>query len=499
MVLALSNLWKVFPDGTMALQDVSLSIRTGHIHGLAGANGAGKSTLIKILSGDIEATAGRIVWRGQPASWTSPRSAAAAGISAMQQHVPLFGQLSVLENVYISRSAVLRRSRQPYDDFARLCAATGIWIDPDVLVDDLSVGERQVVALLQAISSDPDLLILDEPTASLSYNERQALFKAIARLRAEGTTILYISHFLDELLDLTDDITVLRDGAVVHTGVTEDLTVERLAELITGGLLEAHDATAGSSAHAAEDGEVVLEVRHLSVAGAVNDVSLTVRRGEIVGIAGLLGSGRSELLHGVFGAERATGDVLVDGSRLRGSIAAAIKAGVGFVPEDRQAQGLLVDWSIARNVCLPWLARTSKFRVLTNEGQEHAVGERAVEGLSIRAPNAAHPVRSLSGGNAQKVLFGRWLPWPSKVLLLDEPMRGIDVGAKRDIADLIRGWADDGMACLVVDSEFEALLEYADRILVLRNGRIVWSRDASTISEHDLLLAANGLLERVAV
>jgi ribose transport system ATP-binding protein len=497
MVLQLDNVSMVYPNGTRALNEVSVAFRPGRIHGLAGANGAGKSTLLRILSGDIAPTAGQILWRGQPTRWPNPRAAAAEGIAAMPQHVPLFGQLSVLENVYMARSPFLRRSKRTYADYAQLCEVTGIWADPNVLVDELSIGERQVIGLLQVLSTDPDLLVLDEPTASLGYSEREALFSAVRRVRTEGRTILYISHFLDELLDLTDDITVLRDGSVVGASATADLTVDRLAELIIGRRLAGARATAPAFSRSPNDARTVLEVRNLSVANLVHDVSFSVRQGEVVGIAGLLGSGRSELLHAIIGATRRSGEVRVDGQRLGRSIVASIRAGVGFVPEDRQSQGLLMDWSIARNVCLPWLRHTSKWRVLTDEAREQQEGEQAITRLSIRAPGATSSIRSLSGGNAQKVLFGRWLPWPSKVLVLDEPMRGIDVGAKQAIAQVIREWAASGMACVVVDSEFEALLQYADRILVLSNGRIVWSGRADAISEHQLLLAANGMREEI--
>jgi ribose transport system ATP-binding protein len=348
-----------------------------------------------------------------------------------------------------------------------------------------------MVAILQALSTGAELVIMDEPTASLSDTERELAFAIARRLRAQGTTFLYISHFLDEILDLTEEVTVLRDGRVTLRAATADLDAAKLVTAIAGDRLVAteHHRTAAESI-----GEPLLEVDHLHVPGRIEDVSLTVRAGEVVGLAGLLGSGRSELLHAIFGADgSAKGTVTVRGRKVGRSTGAAVDAGLALVPEDRFKQGLLGPWSIWENTSLPDLKTLAWRRLIPSRQEERARADRVVDALGVVTQSIDTEVRDLSGGNAQKVVFGKWLDGAAEVILLDDPTVGVDVGAKSDILELVRGFARNGKAVLMASSDFEELLAVCDRVLVLADGGIVAELDAARTTEQEVLAIASGL------
>jgi ribose transport system ATP-binding protein len=496
-VLAVTDVQKVYASGTHALRGVSLAVRPGTVHGLIGANGAGKSTLIKILSGVQTATGGTVAWHGAPVSWTSPAQAGAAGLAAVHQHTPLVPSLSVLDNVFLGRRGG-RGLR--WDAAARereldgLCARIGYRLDPARPVGDLSVGARQMVAILQALARDPALVLLDEPTAALSPTERDVLFRSVRRLRDQGAAFVYVSHFLDEILDLTDHLTVLRDGRVVLDGETGAMTKQDLVAAIVGARLAELEGRAPAAA-AAGPRAPLLAVDELRSPDRFGPVSFTVGAGEVVGIAGLLGSGRSELLEAIFGADRAAAGTVTVGGRVlrRRSPHTAVRAGLALVPEDRARQGLVRDWEIWRNVSLPYLSSLSWLSLLPDRRRETALAKRAVSELGIVAQGADMPVGELSGGNAQKVVFAKWLYGPARIFLLDEPSAGVDVGAKADILQLIRRLAAAGHAVLIVASEFEELLGACDRVLVLRRGRIVGERAAAATDLHEITALASGL------
>jgi len=493
-LLRVEDVAKTFPNGTVALAGVDLTVHAGAVHGLVGANGAGKSTLIKILAGAHPATRGRVVWRGRETRWTTPGQAREAGLATIYQHVPLALTLSVIENVFLARRGPWRRPRAMRREFDALLERVGYSVDPDVEVARLSLGQRQMVSILQALAAGADLVVMDEPTASLAQGERTLVFDVVRRLREEGTAFLYVSHFLDEVLELTDWVTVLRDGRVVADRATEEFDENGLTQAIVGKELLAVER-AGTTG-APTGGAPLLEVRDLASPGRLHGISFDLAPGEVLGLAGLLGSGRSEILHALFGADpHATGTVRLDGEPVGRSTPAAVAAGLALVPEDRARQGLLTEAEIWRNTSLPDLPVLSARRLVPLREPELQRARAAIEALSIRAPGPEAIVRDLSGGNAQKVVFGKWLFGAARVFLLDEPTAGIDVGAKADILDLIRRFAREGRGVVLVSSELEELLAVCRRVLVVHRGRVVAERPAEETSEHELLRLASGFHE----
>lgn len=496
-LMRLRGIAKTFPNGTVALRGVDLDIEQGKVHGLLGANGAGKSTLIRILSGDFRATGGEIIWRGNTVSWESPKAANNVGVATVYQHIPLVPTLSVIENVFLGANDRWRRSSALRVRFEELCHKMGYSLDPELLVGDLSIGARQMVAIFQALGTGADLIVLDEPTASLAAEERELVYTTVRRLsQVENKAILFVSHFLDEVIALTDCVTVLRDGQAVMRANTCDLDEARIAEAIVGRqivALERASAERASRQSAAREVPPLLELRDLASPGRLQPVSLRLAPGEVVGIAGLLGSGRSELLHAIFRADPlATGEVILNGVALGRGTGAAVKAGIALVPEDRRSQGLVPEFEIWRNTSLPALNSVSILNAIPVAERERERGWQAIHKLSIKASSPDILVSELSGGNAQKVTIAKWLFSDVKVFLLDEPTAGIDIGAKTDILFLVRQLAGEGKSIIIVSSEFEELLAVCDRILVMRDGRWVAERAAHESSEHELLLLAGG-------
>ncbi|WP_052889368.1 sugar ABC transporter ATP-binding protein [Thermogemmatispora carboxidivorans] len=491
-LVELRQVTKVYPNGTVAMRGVNLRIHPHSIHGLVGANGAGKSTLIKILAGALEASSGEILWKGQRVRWRTPADARTAGVAAIYQHIPLVPTLSVLDNLLLGRRGWWRTERRHLAEIERLLSRVGYTIDPLVPVSELSIGQRQMVAILQALMRGAELVIMDEPTASLAQSERELVFRLVRQLCREGqTTFLYVSHFLEEVLHLTDRVTVLRDGQVVAEMETATLSEEQLIEAMVGKKLLSRRSGPPSGG---QEAPILLEVAHLHSPNKVKDVSFTVRSGEIVGLAGFLSSGRSEILHAIFGADaEARGLVRVAGRPVPRSPVGAVRAGLALVPEDRTRQGLIRDWPIWRNISLPDLAHLATAGLIPRWEREQERALRAMSALRIVAPSTAVPVDSLSGGNAQKVVFAKWMYGPVKVFLLDEPTVGVDVGAKAEILELIRRFAREGKAVVLVSSEFEELLAVAQRILVVHQGRIVAERLAAETSEDELVRLASGL------
>jgi ribose transport system ATP-binding protein len=495
-IMQLRGVVKAFPNGTLALRGVDLDIEQGKVHGLLGANGAGKSTLIKILSGTYWATLGEIIWRGKPVIWDNPKAANEMGVATVHQHIPLVPTLSVIENTFLGRSGLWRRSSEIRLQFDALCKRIGYWVDPDALVGSLSIGERQMVSIMKAVGTGADLIVMDEPTASLAAQERELVYDTVNRLsKGENKAILFVSHFLDEVMALTDQVTVLRDGKAVLRANTSNLDENRIAEAIVGKQIVALERQAAqrSRMSAAMNATPRLQLRDLASKGKLAPTSLTVAPGEVVGVAGLLGSGRSELLHAIYGSDKhATGAVILDGKPIARNAGAAVKAGIGMVPEDRMAQGLVPDFEIWRNTTLPALSGVSAMNALPIAERERERGWEAIRLLSIKASSPDIRVKELSGGNAQKVTIAKWLFSDVKLFLLDEPTAGIDIGAKTDILRLIRQLASEGKSIIVVSSEFEELLAVSDRILIMRDGKCVAERGVRDTSEHDLLLLAGG-------
>lgn len=495
-IMRLRSVSKRFGNTVVALKGVDLDILPGRVHGLLGANGAGKSTLIKILSGAFSASGGQIIWKGQSVNWTSPKAANDMGVATVHQHIPLVPTLSVAENVFLGQATGWRRSAEVRSRFMSLCERVGYRLDPDALVSDLSIGERQMVAIFQALGTGADLIVMDEPTASLAVEERELVYETVRRLsRGENKAILFVSHFLDEVLALTDEVTILRDGEAVLRAQTADLDETSLAEAIVGKKISKMEQDAASRRvyRSEPDAMPRLELRNLASPGRLAPISLKLGKGEVIGVAGLLGSGRSELLHAIFGAdERAVGERLLNGTPLGRGPGAAVKAGIGLVPEDRMGQGLVPEFEIWRNVTLPALSGVSRFNALLQPELEQARAQDAIRKLSIKAHSPDVLVNQLSGGNAQKVTIAKWLYSDVSLFLLDEPTAGIDIGAKTDVLQLVRRLADEGNSVIIVSSEFEELLAVSDRILVMRDGKCIAERLVHETSEHDLLLLSGG-------
>ncbi|MGF6700394.1 ribose transport system ATP-binding protein [Paraburkholderia sp. MM5496-R1] len=491
-LMRLEQVAKVFPNGTVALRGVDLAIEQGKVHGLLGANGAGKSTLIKILSGAFSATGGQIFWKNAAVQWTSPKEVKAMGVATIHQHIPVVPTLSVLENVFLDDERGWRRSGSSRRRLDELFTRVGYWLDPDALVNDLSIGQRQMVAIFQAVGSGAELIVMDEPTASLATDEREVVYRTVRRLaKVENKAILFVSHFLDEVMALTDCVTILRDGQAVMRAETADLDEARIAEAIVGRQIVA--MVRAEHKKLPDAAPVVLELRNLASPGKLAPFSFKLKAGEVLGVAGLLGSGRSELMHAIFRADRdATGEVLVAGRAIPRSTAAAVKAGIALVPEDRVDQGLIPAFEIWRNTTLPALNGVSAGNCLPLREREIERATEAIQRLKIKAQSPDILVTELSGGNAQKVTIGKWLFSDAKVFLLDEPTAGIDIGAKADILRLVRDLAATGMVIVVVSSEFEELLAVADRIIVMRDGQCIAERAAHETTEHELVLLAGG-------
>ncbi|MFJ9811879.1 sugar ABC transporter ATP-binding protein [Streptomyces sp. NPDC101158] len=489
-LLTMSGITKSFP-GVRALDGVDLEVRPGEVHCLLGQNGAGKSTLIKVLAGAHQPDGGRITWRGEPVRLRSPSAAVRLGIATIYQELDLVEGLSVAENVHLGHepttAGFVVRTRTARAITAALLARLGHpEIDPGRLVGELSAAQRQVVSMARALSHDVRLIVMDEPSAALDPDEVANLFRIVEALTADGVAVVYISHRLEEIRTIGDRVTVLKDGRAVAGGLpAADTPTREIVALMTGrDVPYVFPERPGEAPLTAP----VLQVQGLCRTGEFAALDLEVRPGEIVGLAGLVGSGRSEVLETIYGARRPTaGRVVVDGRPLRpGSVRAAVRAGLGLAPEERKAQGLLMLESVTRNVSVSSLARLSRAGWIDRRA-ELAAARAATRELSLRPDRPEARIRTLSGGNQQKAVLARWLLRGCRVLLLDEPTRGVDVGARAELYAVIRRLADEGLAVLLVSSEVPEVLGLADRVLVLREGRVVHTAPARDLDEHRVL------------
>ncbi len=489
-LLEMHGIVKTFP-GVRALSGVDLDVRAGEVHCLLGQNGAGKSTLIKVLAGAHQPDEGRISWRGEEISLGDPQAAMSLGIATIYQELDLVAGLTVADNVFLGRESSrfgLTRPAAANRAAAELLTRLGHpEIRPTAEVGGLPAAAQQMVSIARALSQDAKLIIMDEPSAVLDNEEVERLFGVIRDLRAHGVAVVYISHRLEEIRQIGDRITVLKDGRTVATGLpARDTPTRDVITLMTGRTIE-YVFPPRSSGPAA-DAVPLLEVAGLALRGRFEDVSFTVRPGEIVGLAGLVGSGRSEILETIYGARRPTaGSVRLAGKRLRpGDVGSAVAAGIGLAPEERKSQALLLDDSVYRNITISSLGRFARGGFLSG-GAEKAAARQQTESLDVRPADVSRIVRTLSGGNQQKVVLARWLLRDCRVLLLDEPTRGVDVGARSEIYALIRDQADRGVAVVVVSSEIPEVLGLADRVLVIADGAVVAEAAADALDEHRVL------------
>ncbi len=490
-LLEIRGVSKLF-GGVAALREVSFELRGGEIHALLGENGAGKSTLIKILAGVHLPDAGEIIIDGQRAAISCVSDADRYGIRVIHQELSLAPNLSVAENIYLGREPAqggwLNR-RKMFDDAQRLVEQLGLTDIGSVgaLVLELSVAQRQLVEIARALSAQAKILVLDEPTSSLSESETEALFETLRRFRSQGVGIIYISHRLDEIIRISDRITVLRDGCSIGTQDTGSVNQQQLVTWIVGREIvdyfhrPAHNPSG-----------VALEVKHL-VSDQVHDVSLQVSYGEILGIAGLVGAGRSELVRSIFGIDRLkTGEILVDGKAVAISCPQnALDAGIVLVPEERRKEGLVMIESVAFNLTLPWTKEWNP-SFLPNAPLRLKMIKKAVDDFAIKTPDVWQRVDGLSGGNQQKVLVGRWMEHRPKVLILDEPTRGVDVGAREEMFTIISGLVEQGMAVILISSDLAEVMNMSHRIAIYSDGQILETHDAQAVTPQYVMEKLTG-------
>ncbi|MEN0130805.1 MAG: sugar ABC transporter ATP-binding protein [Brevundimonas sp.] len=484
--------------GVTALSDIDFAVHAGECIALMGENGAGKSTLIKVLTGVHQPDEGEVLMAGEPVRFAQPLDAQRLGVSTIYQEVNLVPLMSVAQNTFLGReprgrSGLVDR-REMNSRATALLADYGIHVDVRRPLRSLSLGTQQMVALVRAVSVRARVVIMDEPTSSLEAREVETLFGVIGMLRERGITVVYVSHRMDEIYRICERVTVLRDGRLVHDGALADVPRKELVQLMLGRSIERTGGVTafGDDVHV-RCAEPVLVARGLSRRHQIDGVDVEVRAGEVVGLGGLLGAGRSETLKGIAGVMPLdAGDVEVDGNDVRpGSVAAAIRAGIVMLPEDRKAEGIVPDLSVRDNIVLAALPRLSVAGFASRRNQDK-VAEVFMRRLRIKASSPDQLVSELSGGNQQKVMIARWLAMSPRVLLLDEPTRGIDVGAKAEVQALIDELAKEGLAIVLVSSEVEEIVEGADRMLVLRDGRVVSELPHGEVDEERYLSAIAG-------
>jgi ribose transport system ATP-binding protein len=492
-LLVMEGIVKTFP-GVVALDGASLRVAPGEVHAVIGQNGAGKSTLIKILNGVYQRDAGTILLGGLAVDFHNPIEAQRAGVSTIYQEINLVPYRSVAENIFMGREPLsagfLDRTRMNRDATAVL-GRLGIQLDVRKPLSTLNIAMQQMVAIARAISSDARIVIMDEPTSSLDDREVEVLFEVIRGLRANGIAVVYISHRLDELYTVCDRVTIMRDGETIDDlPIAEASKVELVARMLGKeiGEVRRSGATGFAQPGTRPPGEVLVEAADLH-GERLDGASVTVRRGEIVGLAGLLGSGRTEVARAVFGADPANGDLRVRGKPVRWrSPRDAIRAGFGLCAEDRKIDGIIPYMSVRENLTLAALPALSRNGIV-DRGDQRRIVDRFIERLDIKTSGPEQKIRELSGGNQQKVLLARWLCLNPSLLLLDEPTRGIDVGAKAEIQGLIDELADDGLGVLMISSELEEITEGADRVVVLREGRTVAEFDHAEANQDTVMHA----------
>ena len=489
-LLVVEKVSKAFP-GVKALTDVDFTLEYGEVHALMGENGAGKSTLMNILSGVIQSDSGHIYLEGKEVSVTDPRVAQNMGISTIHQELNLVQKLSVAENVFFGRQPKrhgLVDKKMMEQKTAEICRTLGVDLDPAAYVKDMSMANQQMVEIVRAVSFDAKLVIMDEPTSSLTINETQILFSIIRNLTKQGVAVVFISHRMDEIFEIADRLTVLRDGKLVGTMRIGETTRDEVIRMMVGRELKQQYPPRQQKI-----GEVCLRVTNMADGSHVRGCSFELHRSEVLGFAGLVGAGRTELMKLIFGAEKRTsGQVEICGKNVNiRSPRDAIRSGLGFVTEDRKGEGLILSFPVKYNIVMVALKKIKDWIFLNRVKEQHA-GEEYIQKMRISTPTADKQVMYLSGGNQQKVVLSKWLFSESDIIIMDEPTRGIDVGAKRDIYELINELVAQGRSIIVISSEMEEIMGISDRILVMREGHITGELSRGEFSPDTIMQYAVG-------
>lgn len=491
-LLEMKGIDKSFSE-VKVLQQAQFSLESGELHALMGENGAGKSTLMKILNGIYMRDGGTVKVKGVEQSLSSPSAALQLGIVMIHQELNLIPHLTVMENIFLGREFTFGPTklidwRKMKRESTRFLSQLGLAIDPDTIVGELSVGQQQMVEIAKALSMNTEILVLDEPTAALTDKEIDALFDVIASLKKRGVGMIYISHRMEEIFRMCDRITVMRDGRYVGTERVQETNMDQIVKMMVGREIKDRFPKADIKI-----GEEKLKVEGLSQKGILHDISFSVRAGEIVGLAGLMGAGRTELAKALFGVSKIDrGTISVSGKAitLRKPMD-AIRAGIALVTEDRKDEGLLLPMSVSDNLSMTNLTTVSSLGFLSG-AKEKQLSDKMMKQLLIKASSGAQPVGSLSGGNQQKVVIGKWLATNPQVFILDEPTRGVDIGAKKEIYDLMNKLASEGVAILMISSELPEVLGMSDRILVMHEGKISGHFTKEEATQENIMMCATG-------
>ncbi len=481
IILSIKDVSKSFP-GVKALDGVTIEVRRGTVHGIVGENGAGKSTLMKILSGVYQKDSGTIIFDGENIKSTTPVQSMKRGLSIIYQELNLVNTMSVGENIFLGRFGEMGGMRGTHAKAKELLTSIGSTIDTYKLVSDISVSEKQMVEIAKALSFDSKLIIMDEPSSSLTADEMKELVKIIHHLKEKGISIIYISHKLDEIFEFCDIVTVMRDGHVIDTKLISEITRAEMIAKMVGRTIENEYPERPDCV-----GETLMEVRSINTM-KLRNISFELKKGEILGLVGLVGAGRTEIVRAIFGADKAKGhQILIDGKPVRVKKPKDAKqAGIALVPEDRKLQGLILPFTVESNISMASLDRITRFGFL-KKSAEKEIAEKHVTALGIKTPSIKTRTRSLSGGNQQKCIVGRWMETNPRILILDEPTRGIDVGAKYEIYLLMKKIAESGGSIILISSELPEVLNMSNRVLTICDGRITGEFDPRTALAHHIM------------
>ena len=491
-MIEMSGISKAF-SGNVVLNNVSFELKPGEIHALMGENGAGKSTMMKILTGIHKRDEGVIKVDGKEVHCSSPQEAENLGIAVIHQELNILPDLTVTENLFLGKEKTygifgILKKKEMHEEAKALLAKLGLNIDPRTRAGDLSVGKQQIIEIAKAIASDAKYIIMDEPTAALTDREIETLFVTVNELKAKGISFVYISHRMEEIFAICDRITILRDGTYVGVRNIKDTTFDEIVSMMVGRELGERFPE-----RKAEIGDVKLQVKNLCAKHAFEDVSFEIRKGEILGVAGLMGAGRTEVAQALFGYRKVTsGEVVIDNKKVSiHSPIDAMKQKIGFVTEDRKTQGLVLDFSIKENIMLANLEKGSKSGVIVPNIENKMVAEY-IEQLRIRTSSADLAAKSLSGGNQQKVVIAKWLGTNPDILILDEPTRGVDIGAKKEIYQIMNNLAEAGVSILMISSELPEVIGMSDRVLVMREGKVTGMVNKENMTQESIMYYATG-------